>query len=183
MKQALSALAGDFLSAILFVLVYLATGSVTIAAVLALALGTAHLAYLRLSGRPIQPMQWMSLGLVIVLGSAALVTQSPRFIMVKPSIGHFAVAAMLLRRGWMIRYLPERVRERVPEAAMIASGYAWAALLAALGAANLVLALYADMSTWLWFISVVAVGSKIAALALQVLVFRIMLRRRLRLAS
>src|SRR5579862_8680102 len=176
MKQALSALVGDFLSAILFVLVYLATGSVTVAAVLALALGTAHLVYLKLSGRPIQPMQWMSLGLVIVLGSAALVTQSPRFIMLKPSIGHFAVAAMLLRRGWMIRYLPERLREQVPEAAMIASGYAWAGLLAALGTANLVLALNADMSTWLWFVSV-AVGAKVAALALQVLVFRIMLRR------
>jgi intracellular septation protein A len=182
MTQALAALTGDLFSAILFVLVYLATGSVTLAAALAIAAGAAQRVYLRLSGQPIQPMQWMSLGLVIVLGSAALVTQSPRFVMVKPSIGHFAVALMLLRRGWMIRYLPERLRDSMPEAALVASGYAWAALLAALGAANLVVALYADMTTWVWFISVMA-GAKITAFAAQVLVFRIMLRRSLRPAS
>jgi len=27
--------------------------------------------------------------------------------MVKPTIVHFAVAAVMLRRGWMLRYLPE----------------------------------------------------------------------------
>ena len=48
-------------------------------------------------------MQWMSLGLIVVLGSATMLTQSPRFIMIKPTIVHFAVAAAMLRRGWMLR--------------------------------------------------------------------------------
>ena len=57
-------------------------------------------------------MQWMSLGLVVVLGGATMLTQSPRFMMIKPTIVHFAVATVMLRRGWMLRYLPEIVRKR-----------------------------------------------------------------------
>jgi Intracellular septation protein A len=53
------------------------------------------------TGRRVEPMQ------VVVLGGATMLTQSPRFIMVKPTIVHFAVAAVMLRRGWMLRYLPE----------------------------------------------------------------------------
>ena len=49
----------------------------------------------------------MSLGLVVVLGGATMLTQNPRFMMVKPTIIHLAVAAVMLRPGWMIRYLPE----------------------------------------------------------------------------
>ena len=59
-------------------------------------------------GRRIEPMQWMSLGLVVVLGGATMLTQSPRFMMIKPTIVHFAVAAVMLRPGWMIR--AERAR-------------------------------------------------------------------------
>jgi intracellular septation protein len=183
MKQALLTLLGDFLSAILFLLIYLASGNIALAAVIALAVGVAQLAYLWRSNRRIEPMQWMSLGLVVVLSGAAVLTQSPRFIMVKPSIAHFAIAAVMLRRGWMIRYLPDIVRQNLPEAAMVAAGYAWAGLLAALGLVNLVLALHASVATWAWFISVVAVGAKIAAFAVQYLVFRTMIRRRLRPAT
>ena len=80
-------------------------------------------------------MQWMSLGLLVVLGGATMLTQSPRFKMIKPTIVHFAVATVMLRRGWILRYLPEIVLRNVPEPTMVAAGYAWAALLGALGLA------------------------------------------------
>ena len=178
MRQALVALLGDFLSAILFLLFYLATGSIGIAAGVALAVGVAQLAYLRLSGRRIEPMQWISLGLVVVLSGAAMLTQSPRFIMVKPTIAHFAIAGAMLRRGWMIRYLPEVVRQNVPEPVIVIAGFAWAGLLVALGIINLVLAFHADIAIWAWFITVGAIGAKVAALALQFVIFGMMIRRR-----
>src|ERR1700730_15653614 len=44
---------------------------------------------------------------VVVLGGATMLAQSPRFTMVEPTIVHFAIAAVMLRRGWTLRYLPE----------------------------------------------------------------------------
>jgi intracellular septation protein len=176
-KQALRQLLGDFLSAILFLVVYALSGDLFAAA--AIAVAVAQLARICLAGRRVEPMQWMSLGLVVVLSGATTLTQSPRFIMVKPTIVHFAVAAVMLRRGWMLRYLPEIVVQNVPEPAIVAAGYAWAVLLAAIGVVNLIIALQFDFATWAWFISVGAVGAKLAAFALQYGVFRAIMRQRI----
>ena len=179
MKRALRQLLSDFLSAILFLVVYAVSGSLFAAAGIAVAAGLAQLARLRLTRRRIEPMQWMSLGLVVVLGGATMLTQSPRFMMIKPTIVHFAVATVMLRRGWMLRYLPEIVLRNVPEPMIVAAGYAWAALLAALGLANLFIALRLDFTTWAWFISLGSVGAKLAAFALQYGIFRAIVRQRL----
>jgi len=180
MRQALSQLVSDFLSALLFLFVYLVIGDVVLAAALAIATALIQLGYYKFTGRNIDPMQWMSLGLVIVLSGATMLTQSPRFVMLKPSIAHFAVAAVMLRRGWMVRYLPEIARQNLPESVPVAAGYAWAGLLAAIGIINIVLAVYADFATWAWFVSVGAVGIKVAAFLLQYAVFRTLVRRNLR---
>ena len=179
MRQALAQLGSDFLSALLFLFVYLVIGDVVLAAALAIAAALLQLGYYKFTGRHIEPMQWMSLGLVIVLSGATMLTQSPRFVMLKPSIAHFAVAAVMLRRGWMSRYLPEIARQNLPESVQVAAGYAWAGLLAAIGVANIVIALYADFATWAWFVTVGAVGIKIAAFLLQYAVLRTLVRRNL----
>ena len=178
MKQALRQLLSDLLSAILFLVAYAVSGSLFVAVGIAVTAGLVQLASLGLMGRRIEPMQWMSLGLVVVLGGATMLTQSPRFMMIKPTIVHFAVAALMLRPGWMIRYLPELVVRNVPEPAIIAAGYGWAALLVALGLANLFIALRFDIAIWAWFISVGSVGTKLAVFALQYGVFRAIVRQR-----
>ena len=122
-----------------------------------------------------EPMQWISLALVVVLGGTTILAQSSRFMMVKPSIVHFAVAALMMRRGWMIRYITPIARQNVSEATMIAAGSGWAALMAAL---CLILALYFGFASWAWFVSVGAVGAKVAAGALQYPVFERIVRRR-----
>ena len=70
-------------------------------AAIAVAAGVAQLARIWQTGRRVEPMQ------VVVLGGATMLAQSPRFTMVEPTIVHFAVAAVMLRRGWTLRYLPE----------------------------------------------------------------------------
>jgi intracellular septation protein A len=179
MKQALWQLFSDLLSAILFLICFALSGDVRIAAGVAVAAGLAQIGWLKFAGRPVEPMQWTSLALVLVLGGTTMLTQNPRFLMIKPSIVHFAVAVAMLRRGWMIRYITPIARQKVPEAAMVAAGYAWAALMAALGLANLVIALYFDFATWAWFVAVGAVGAKLAAVAMQFVIFRMIVRRRL----
>jgi intracellular septation protein A len=178
-KQALQQLLRDFQSAILFLAFYALSGSLFAAAGIAVVAGLAQLARLKLTGRRVEPMQWMSLGLVVFLGSATMLTQSPRFMMVKPTIVHWAIAAVMLRHGWMLRYLPEIVLRNVPEPTIVAAGYAWAALLAALGLANLIIALRFDFATWAWFISFGSVGAKLAAFALQYRVVRTIIRQRI----
>jgi intracellular septation protein A len=179
MKQALWHLLGDFLSAILFLIVYAVCGSVRLAAGVVVGASLSHLVWLKISGRQVEPMQWTGLGLGVALGGAAILTQNPRFVMVKPSIVHFAVAAAMLRRGWMTRYITPIARQNVSQATMVAAGYAWAALMATLGLTNLVIALNFALATWAWFVSVGAVGAKLAAVALQYAVFRTIVRRRL----
>jgi predicted dienelactone hydrolase/intracellular septation protein A len=180
MKEALSHLLNDLLSAILFLTVYLTTANITAAAAVAITVGLAQIAVQRLAGRQIWPMQWISLLVVIVLSAASIATQSPRFVMLKPSLGHFAIAAAMLKRGWMSRYLPEIALRYLPVDVPVIAGYAWAGLMAALGLANILLALYAPFAIWVWFISVGAIGAKLAAFVLQYAVFRRMIRRALR---
>jgi intracellular septation protein len=119
------ALVNDLLSTILFLIVYALTGNVRIGAGVAVAVGLGRLAWLKLTGRQVEPMQLTSLALVVVLGGATILTQSPRFMMLKPSIVHFAVAALMTRRAWMIRYITPIARQNVSEATMVAAGYGW----------------------------------------------------------
>jgi len=57
--------------------VYAVFGSLFAAAGIAVAAGLAQLARFKLTRRRIEPMQWMSLGLVVVLGGATMLTQNP----------------------------------------------------------------------------------------------------------
>jgi predicted dienelactone hydrolase/intracellular septation protein A len=177
MKQALSHLLNDLFSAILFLAVYLITANITAAAAVAITVGLAQIAVQRFTRRRVWPMQWISLAVVVVLSAASIATQSPRFVMLKPSLGHLAIAAAMLKRGWMSRYLPEVAQRYLPRNAPIIAGYAWAGLMATLGLANILIALYAPLATWAWFISVGAIGAKVAAFVLQYAVFRAIIRR------
>ena len=180
MRQALRQLISDFLSALSFFAVYSLTGSIFAGTAIAIAIGAAQFIRLKWARRAIELMQWMSLGLVLVLGAATLVAQNPRFMMLKPSFIHFAIGAVMMRRGWMTRYLPAIVHEHVPETAIIGAGYGWAGLMVALGAINLVVAMQSDIRVWAWFISFGAIGAKLAALLLQYAVFRMIVTRKLR---
>ena len=133
MQTALRQLLSDFLSAIVFLVVYGLSDNIYLATAAAVGVAAAQVAIMKSRGQPIDAMQWLVLGLVLVLGAATLITSDSRFIMVKPSIIHCAVGAVMLRRGWMIRYLPPIARDNLPESVMVTAGYAWAALMFVLG--------------------------------------------------
>jgi hypothetical protein len=99
--------------------------------------------------------------------------------MFKPSIAHFAIGAVMLKRGWMLRYMPPIVVENAP-GLITKAGYAWAALMFALGLGNIAVAMTGDVKLWAFYISVVAFGAKIAAFAIQYVVFRFVITRKLR---
>ena len=182
MKQVFKQLFADFFSTIVFLVVWAATGNIYVATAVAIAGAIGQFALARHRGRALDVMSWASLALVLVLGGATILTRDPRFVMMKPSIAHFAIAAVMLRRGWMLRYLPPFVKEHVPASAIVAAGYCWAALMVALGLTNIAIAAMGDMRLWAWFVSVGAMGAKIAAFGLQYLIFRSIIYRKVRAA-
>jgi intracellular septation protein A len=182
MKDVFARLGADFFSTIIFLAIYLATDNVLLATSVAIAGAIAQVIYFRLKGKPLGYMTWASLALVIVLGSATLLTHDPRFVLAKPAIGHFAIGAIMLKRGWLLRYLPPIVTENIPEYVTLA-GYAWAALMFALGAGTIAVAMTGDMKLWTFYVTVVLVGAKIAAFAIQYVAFRILVTSRLRAAA
>src|SRR6202051_161272 len=173
MKDVFAKLATDFLSTIVFLVVYLTTDNVVLATSVAIAGGVAQIIYSRVKRQPLSFMTYASLALVIVLGSATLLTSDPRFVLAKPSIAHFAIGAIMLKRGWMLRYVPPIVTETIPEYVTFA-GYAWAVLMFALGAGTIAVALTGDMKLWTIYVSVVAIGAKVAAFAVQYIAFRLL---------
>lgn len=182
MKSVFARLASDFLSTIVFLVVYLATDNVLIATGVAIAGAIAQVVYARVKGQPLGYMTWASLGLVIVLGGATLLTNDPRFVLAKPAIGHIAIGAIMLKRGWMLRYLPPIVTETIPEYATFA-GYAWAGLMFVLAAGTIAVAATGDMKLWALYVSVVLLGAKIVAFAIQYVAFRLLIGNRLRAAA
>ncbi|HYI31263.1 MAG TPA: septation protein IspZ [Bradyrhizobium sp.] len=182
MKDVFARLGSDFLSTIVFLVLYLATGDVILATAVAIAGAVGQVAYARYKRQTLGYMTWASLGLVIVLGGATLLTHDPRFVLAKPAIGHFAIGAIMLKRGWMLRYMPPIVTETVPEYVTIA-GYAWAALMFVLGAGTIAIAATGDLKLWAFYLSVVLIGAKVLAFGVQYVAFRILVGNRIRAAA
>ena len=90
--------------------------------------------------------------------------------------------AIMLKRGWMLRYMPAIVTQTIPEYVTFA-GYAWAGLCFVLGAGTIAVATTGDMKLWTFYVTVVLVGAKIAAFAIQYVAFRILVGSRIRAAA
>ena len=146
---------------------------------MAIASAIAQVIYARILGQTLDVMTYASLALVIVLGGMTLLTSDPRFVLAKPAIGHFAIGFIMLRKGWILRYSPDMVRNTIPHLA-IAAGYAWAALMFVLGLGTIAVAMTGDLKLWAFYVSVVALGAKIAAFAIQYVTFRLIIKRKLR---
>jgi len=181
MKDVFRRLVSDFLSTIVFLVIYLATDNVILATAVAILGAIGQVAWSRIKGQTLGYMTWASLGLVIVLGGATLLTNDPRFVLAKPAIGHVAIGFIMLKRGWMLRYLPAIVTETIPEYVTVA-GYAWAVLMFVLAAGTVAVAMTGDMKLWAFYISVVLIGAKLVAFAIQYVAFRFLIGSRIRAA-
>jgi intracellular septation protein A len=181
MNNVFAKLASDFLSSIVFLAVYLLSGNVLLATGLAIASSIAQVAYAHIKGERLSFMTYASLALVIVLGSATLLTSDPRFVLAKPAIAHFAIGTVMLKRGWMLRYMPQIVADTIPEYVTFA-GYSWAALMFVLGCGTIAVAASGDVKLWAFYVSFVLLGAKLTAFAVQYVAFRILVTGRIRAA-
>jgi intracellular septation protein len=181
--QAAKLLLLDMASTFFFLFLYLLTKNITLSVLLGMALGAAQIGWEFVRNKPIDTMQWMSLFLVLGTGTATLLTNDPRFVMIKPSVIYCVVGIVMLKRGWMNRYLPPVAIELIPDIATI-FGYVWAALMFFSAGISLIVAFNFSITTWLAFMSIYGIASKLALFLIGYVTMRtIAVHRRARLSA
>lgn len=174
--QAARVLAADLASTILFLVIYLATDNLYVAVGLGMATGVAQIGWTLHRRQPIGSLQLLSVVLVLASGAATLFTHDPTFVMLKPSVIYCIVGLVMLKRGWMNRYLPERA---APVADVgTAFGYAWAGLMFASAGLNIVLAVSIDAKSWAALMSAWGIASKVGLFLIQYAVMTAIGKRR-----
>ncbi|TMJ30544.1 MAG: intracellular septation protein [Alphaproteobacteria bacterium] len=163
--QAARVLLMDLASTILFLVVYLATDNLYVAVGLGMVLGVAQIGWQYARRQPIGSLQLLSVVLILASGTATFFTRDPTFVMLKPSVIYCIVGVVMLRRGWMNRYLPERAQPVADVATTF--GYVWAALMFASAALNIALALSLDPKSWAAVMSAWGIASKISLFLIQ----------------
>jgi intracellular septation protein A len=167
----------DLASTILFLVVFMLTENVALAVVLGMALGVGQVVWRVRRREPIDTIQWLSFAIVLGFGTATLLTNDPRFVMIKPTLIYMIVGVVMLKPGWMNRYLPPVALEVVPDLAYV-FGFVWAGLMFLSAALNLILALNFSILFWGAFMSAWGIASKAALMVLQWAVMRFVGRRR-----
>ena len=184
--QAASVLLGDLASTFVFLAILLLTEHVPplahyglqlgIASGIAFGVGQIGLELVR--KKPVGVMQWLSLALVIGFGGASLITNDPRFVMFKPTLIYLIVGGVMLKPGWMTRYLPPIAQETIPDLGLV-FGFVWAGLMFFSAALNVgAILLHVNVVTWAAFLSVYGLGSKLSLFLIQYAVMRFVGRRR-----
>ena len=153
-------------STFVFLVAYLLTDSIPLSVILGMALGIAQVGWEFARKRPIGTMQWMSLFLVVCFGGITLITNDPRFVMIKPSLIYTIVGVVMLKPGWINRYLPPVAIEVVPDVARI-FGFIWSGLMFFSAVLNVIVALNFSVVAWASFMSVYGIFSKLGLFLIQ----------------
>lgn len=172
-------LAADLISTLTYAALLGATHDLRLATVAGVAVGLAGIVWTRTRGRRVDLMQWLSLALVVVFGGVGLMLHDARFAMIKPTVIYIAVGAVMLKPGWMIRYMPEIVRSEGPDLVRAFEGL-WASMMFATAAVNGWLALRGDVALWAGFVAVVPIASKAVLVGIQYVALRLVVTRRVR---
>ncbi|HVL55835.1 MAG TPA: septation protein A [Burkholderiaceae bacterium] len=162
----------DLFPVILFFAVYQVAGILPATAV-AIASTVVQIAWLKISRRPVETMQWTSLGIIVVFGGLTLFLQDEIFIKWKPTVLYALFAAALLGarlatgrnliRTMMGKQLtlPDPIWERL--------NIAWVVFFAVLGVLNLWVAYTFSTDAWVNFKLFGAMGLTFAFVIAQAL--------------
>ena len=132
-----------------------AEAPVLLATVVVIVATLAQIVWLRLRGRKVDTMLWVSLGLVTVLGSATIYFHSETFIKWKPTLLYWLMGSALLvgqlmfRTNFIQRLMGAQME--LPGAVWRTLNWAWAGFFAFMGVLNLWIAYQFDTNTWVNF--------------------------------
>ena len=177
--QAFRPIALDLLATIVFVAVLYFTGNVILATVVGIAAGLARFVWLKIKRRPVGPLQYVSVALVIISGTATILTNNALFMEIKPSLVGIAVAGVMLSTNWMAPYLPPVVTDNLAPSVIRWTSLLWGALQLALATANAIIAIRFN-ALWPAYAAFVPSSANVLAFVLQYVLFRQMIARRIR---
>ena len=144
----------DFFPLILFFVAFKVWGIYTATAV-AIVATVAQIAYLRLKTGKIEPMQWMSLGVIVLFGGATLLAHDDNFIKWKPTVlywlmgGALLIGQLVFKKNLLRSVMGAQLQ--LPDAIWLKLNWAWTAFFAAMGALNIWVAYNFDTDTWVNF--------------------------------
>jgi intracellular septation protein len=125
-----------------------------VATAVAIAASFVQIGWLKLRGRRIDKMLWVSLGLIVVFGGLTLLLRDKTFIQWKPTVlywlfGAVLAGASLTGRNLLRSMLSEQVQLPAPVWARL--NWSWVGFFAFMGAANLYVAYTFSESAWVNF--------------------------------
>jgi len=114
-----------------------------------------QLGWMRYSTGRTEPMQWLSLGVIVMFGGATLVAQDETFIKWKPTVLYWAMGGALMvgqvffRRNWLQSLMKSQMA--LPDHAWRVMLWSWCGFFALMGVLNLWVAYHFDTDTWVNF--------------------------------
>ncbi|MXP25357.1 intracellular septation protein [Altererythrobacter indicus] len=167
----------DFASTLVFFALYALTDNLGLAVGAGIALALTQIGWRLSHGQPVDALQWISLVTIVAGGTATLVSHDARFIMLKPTVIYALVGLVMLRRGWMNRYIPARALASVPDL-VVMWGYIWAGAMLFSAALNILLALTCSFVWWGTLMSVWGATSKPLLVLTQIVSMKLIGKRR-----
>ncbi len=144
----------DFFPIILFFIAFKVAG-IYVATGVAIVATLAQIAWIRYSTGKIEPMQWVSLGVIVIFGGATIVAHNDTFIKWKPTVlywlmGSALMAGQLIFKKNLLKTLMGSQLE-LPDAAWRVANWSWITFFALMGVINLWVAFNFDTDTWVNF--------------------------------
>lgn len=137
-----------FFAAFQFWGIYVATGVAMVAQV-------ATIAWIRYTTGKIEPMQWVSLAIILVFGGATILAHDETFIKWKPTVlywvmgGALAAGRLFFRKNLLKTVMGSQLE--LPEPAWRVMNWSWIAFFAFMGVLNLWVAFNFETATWVKF--------------------------------
>lgn len=144
----------DFFPIILFFVAFKVWGIYAATAV-AIVATIAQIAWFRYTNGKVDPMQWVSLGVIVVFGGATILLQNENFIKWKPTVlywlmgGALLVGQFIFRKNLLKSLMGAQMS--LPESAWSVLNWSWTGFFAVMGVINLWVAFSFDTDTWVSF--------------------------------
>ncbi len=162
----------DFFPILLFFVAFKVWG-VFVATGVAIVATIAQIAYLRMKTGKIEPMQWISLGVIVIFGGATLISHNDTFIKWKPTVLYWVMATVLLGAYWIMgKNLIQKLMSaqvQLPQHVWNRLNYSWAIFFLVMGVVNIWVAYQFDLDTWVTFKMFGGLGLMLAFVVAQAL--------------
>jgi intracellular septation protein len=144
----------DFFPIVLFFVAFKVWG-IYVATAVAIAATLLQIGYVRYRHGKVEPMQWISLGVIVLFGGATLIAHNDTFIKWKPTVLYWLMGGALL--GGQLFFRKNLLKSlmgaqmALPENAWRVMNWSWTAFFVVMGVINLWVAFHFDTDTWVNF--------------------------------